>query len=287
MLLFLSLLLVLSVATPSTGFEGLPNQNCPKYFSKRRLGAASPSSTDLISADSFHHIEFYCGDASTTYNRFMLALGMELTAKSDLSTGNTKHASYVLQSGDVHMVFTAPYLTPAAAEHSTPVTSLPLPHFDSDVAAAFFAKHGLGVRAIGVSVADVRVAFDAMVLNGATPRLVPTRVVDSEDAETYMDTAEVELYGDVLLRLVSSEHCSRQKAFLPNFRSAGRKGETLQNGRFGLKKFDHIGTWTVLSVQLLTPPHLCIATIGASGQLVVAGAGSCQAEENARLPRVR
>lgn len=226
------LLSALSIVASSIGFSGLRHQiKVHHHYASSGVSA----SADLIGADSFHHIEFYCGDASTTSNRFVLALGMELTAKSDLSTGNTKHASYVLQSGDVRMVFTAPYMTTVVAEQSTPTSSLPLPHFDSDVAAAFFAKHGLGVRAVGVSVANVRAAFDVMVLNGATPRLAPTRVIDSNDSSAYADVAEVELYGDVVLRLLSSEHCSKQKAFLPNFRSAGKGDSVSQRGRFGLK----------------------------------------------------
>lgn len=31
----------------------------------------------------FHHVEFYCGDATATASRFMFGLGMNLVAKSD------------------------------------------------------------------------------------------------------------------------------------------------------------------------------------------------------------
>ena len=96
----------------------------------------------------FHHIEFYCGDASQAWRRFAGALGMQLVAKSDLSTGNRVCArcaasavsiviaisalslsrarararrgltarpaddrrSYVVRSHDLTFVFTAPYL---------------------------------------------------------------------------------------------------------------------------------------------------------------------------------
>lgn len=52
---------------------------------------------DKLDAIKFHHIEFYCGDAVTTYKRFQLGLGAKLVAKSDQSTGNNIYASYVLQ----------------------------------------------------------------------------------------------------------------------------------------------------------------------------------------------
>ena len=38
-----------------------------------------------------------CGDATTTWRRFALGLGMSCVAKSDQSTGNATYASYVLR----------------------------------------------------------------------------------------------------------------------------------------------------------------------------------------------
>ena len=59
--------------------------------------------SDRFDVSSFHHVEFYCGDATSAYKRFMLGLGLELVSKSDQSTGNTRQASYVLQSGMFEM----------------------------------------------------------------------------------------------------------------------------------------------------------------------------------------
>ena len=53
--------------------------------------------SDKIPARNFHHVEFYCGDSTSSYKRFMAGLGMELVSKSDLSSGNAAHASYLLQ----------------------------------------------------------------------------------------------------------------------------------------------------------------------------------------------
>lgn len=72
----------LSASTDLKGFEGFVRSN--------------PLS-DKISARNFHHVEFYCGDSTSSFKRFMAGLGMDLVAKSDLSTGNSAHASYLIQ----------------------------------------------------------------------------------------------------------------------------------------------------------------------------------------------
>lgn len=117
-------------------------------------------------------MEFYCGDATTTSRRWQLGLGMAPVAKSDLSTGNARFASYCLQSGSLRFVFTAPYAAAseaagagaglegeagpppeaqaavaaaAAAEGGEAVH----PGFDAAHAAAFFRRHGVAARAIG------------------------------------------------------------------------------------------------------------------------------------------
>lgn len=61
------------------------------------IASNSKTTFDKITAKKFHHIEFYCGDANSTSKRFMFALGADLVAKSDLSTGNDQCASYVIQ----------------------------------------------------------------------------------------------------------------------------------------------------------------------------------------------
>ena len=45
--------------------------------------------TDKFSVNNFHHIEFYCSDATNTSRRFTWGLGMHEVAKSDLSTGKS------------------------------------------------------------------------------------------------------------------------------------------------------------------------------------------------------
>ncbi|KAL6064344.1 4-hydroxyphenylpyruvate dioxygenase [Balamuthia mandrillaris] len=118
--------------------------------------------TDLWKNKRFHHVEFYCGDATSVSRRFALGLGMTLVAKSDLSTGNATYASYVYRSNDIVFTFTAPYSTKIDQSHSQP----PFPHFDQQCAYDFFQKHGLAVRAMGVKVADAAEAYKKAVEHG-------------------------------------------------------------------------------------------------------------------------
>lgn len=154
----------------------------------------SSTSTNTALIKKFHHVEFYCGDATNTYKRFLVGLGMELISKSDQSTGNTLHASYVLRSGDMNMIFTAPYSSivgtaPAITPSPTPVPitstdtaqilnqkAIPFPSFNGDSASDFFIKHGFGVKCVAVEVADVSISYNAMIQNGATSHTQPLRV---------------------------------------------------------------------------------------------------------------
>ncbi|KAL0444676.1 UNVERIFIED_CONTAM: 4-hydroxyphenylpyruvate dioxygenase [Sesamum latifolium] len=120
--------------------------------------------SDHFPVHRFHHVEFWCGDAINTAKRFSWGLGMPLLAKSDLSTGNSAHASYLLRSGQLNFVFTAPY---------SPSISIPssaaIPSFSFPVHRSFTSSHGLAVRAVAIQTA----------------------------------IAEVHLYGDSVLRFVS------------------------------------------------------------------------------------
>lgn len=194
--------------------------------------------SDKFGAHSFHHVEFYSGDAACTYRHFMEALGMDLAAKSDLSTGNNIHASYLLQSGEMRMLFTAPHDMSAATStvaSSGNKCSLPLPNFCSSFAKEFFNNHGLGVRAIAVTVDSVQEAFDVMTKNGGRSALHPTEIVD-KSGRGCVKMAEIYLYGDVVLRLV--QEINFKGGFLPNFDDVTPQQERF--GKFNLERFDHI-----------------------------------------------
>jgi len=181
------------------------------------------------SIGSIHHVEFWCGDARSMANQFAIALGMSLTGTTGQSTGNDQCVSYGLESGDrCRLLLTAPYSRVIATrgqtdnknnseEYDAPMT---LPNFSVEAAHAFFQKHGLAARAIGIEVIDASKAFEVSVANGATPVLKPTflptcpaqirargnydnSLSTTSTGEDGCYISEVSLYGDVVLRYVS------------------------------------------------------------------------------------
>jgi len=190
--------------------------------------------SDKIECLAFHHMEYYAGDATSTYKRFLGALGAELAAKSDLSTGNDSHASYMVETGTCRMMFTAPY----TSVDQEKAQKLPFPAFSCSQASALFAKHGLHVHAVGITVKDVQATFDIMVANGGIVVLEPTRVVDSNPERGFADIAEIKLYGDVSLRLIDATNF--KGSFLPNFEDVKVADEKYALGKYGIDRIDHI-----------------------------------------------
>eukprot|EP00879_Flechtneria_rotunda_P003380 GHRR01003608.1.p1 GENE.GHRR01003608.1~~GHRR01003608.1.p1 ORF type:complete len:199 (+),score=67.46 GHRR01003608.1:254-850(+) len=157
--------------------------------------------SDKFGVEKFHHIEFWCADATNTFKRFQHGLGMTLVAKSDHSTGNSKYCSYVLQSNDLVFTFTAPYSRKCYAEAENCVE--PLPDYDQQQAFDFVCTHGLAARAIGIYVSDAEDAYNVSVANGAKGVRSPTMVEDGEGGAAVV--SEVALYGDVVLRYISGK----------------------------------------------------------------------------------
>lgn len=176
----------------------------------------------------FHHLEFFCGDASNTWRRFSWGLGMSLVAKSDQSTGNQTYCSYAVQSNELLFAFTAPYSD--SVDKST--SQLPHPGFSSLEARRFFDSHGLGVRAVGILVEDAEEAFKVSVANGAIPAFEPHKLLDQASGGGAI-MAEVKLYGDVVLRYVSYFD-GFQGPFLPNYKPVDSPPIT-----YGLVRLDH------------------------------------------------
>ncbi|WCJ26622.1 4-hydroxyphenylpyruvate dioxygenase [Euphorbia peplus] len=191
--------------------------------------------SDRFPIKKFHHIEFWCSDATNTSRRFSWGLGMPLVAKSDLSTGNVTHASYLLRSGDLNFLFTAPYSPSiAAAENLSATATSAIPTFSRDTFLDFSAKHGLAVRAIAIQVADAAAAFDTSVAHGAIP-VAPPVVLDNRAC-----IAEVQLYGDVVLRYVSYADADDNtcfRSFLPKFEAVDAEVAFLLD--YGIQRLDH------------------------------------------------
>eukprot|EP00887_Chlorella_sp_A99_P002914 scaffold6.g2914.t1 len=200
------------------------------YYSRQLVGCTNfvrhnPRS-DRFPMHKFHHIEFWCGDATNTAARFGFGLGMTLVGKSDQGTGNQHCASY---TGDIVFAFTAPYSCQTDKTNSTP----PLPWYDQDEAHTFLRKHGLAVRAMGVLVEDAAEAYRISVEHGAVGVTPPETLLD-EATGTSAVVSEVVLYkgGDCLLRFVSGSY---EGPYLPGYRPTP---EALQV-TYDLQRVDH------------------------------------------------
>jgi 4-hydroxyphenylpyruvate dioxygenase len=227
----------------------------------------SAQSSEHLGTLGFHHVEFYTGDALMTAKRFELALGIPITCWSSLATGNDKCVTYGLECGvdndnnepgdGVRFLVTAPLSRAMQQQQqqqqqSTTSSNVqmtapnPLPGYDINSAHEFYAKHGLAVRAVGIQVEDANKAYAAAIDNGAIGFMEPSVIPSYHDKDSGKEChiAEVELYGDVVLRLVSfhgskgdQETTTETTPFLPHL--APYPSYKSSKPTYGLSKVDH------------------------------------------------
>ncbi|KAG6417024.1 hypothetical protein SASPL_124465 [Salvia splendens] len=207
-------------SSSTMGQKSAPAAGELKPLVRKNFSRSNPKS-DHFPVHSFHHVEFWCGDATNAALRFSWGLGMPLIAKSDLSTGNSSHASYLLRSGDLSLLFTAPY-SPSISDPS----SASLPSFSPSSHASFTSSHGLAVRAVAVSVPSASAAFSASISRGAIPVFPPTLLSDGRTT-----LAEVHLYGDAVLRFIDGDQW-----LLPGFDPLNNPSQELD---YGIIRLDH------------------------------------------------
>lgn len=185
--------------------------------------------SDRFDIQKFHHLEFYCLDATNVSRRFTWGFGLKEVAKSDLSTGNKVYASYVLQSNEIVFAFTAPYNHPLSTEDS----NTPHPGYSSEFARHFIINHGLAVRAIGIKVGDAREAFHKSVENDAVAVMAPHDLVDKKTGKV-LTISEVKMADDLVMRFVSGDY---DGPYLPNY-----EGVSGPDINYGLTRIDHCVT---------------------------------------------
>ena len=245
--------LSVALSLSSTAKAGKWKPKVASLEDRRKLRGGEHSS-EKIGTIGFHHVEFYCGDARSMATRFSLGLGMQITGSTGQDTGNPFCVSYGLESGDVRFLLTAPYSkVMSAASASSPTSNIPddapnpLPGFSASDAHDFFSQHGIAARAVGLEVKDAKKAFEASVSAGARPVLEPTYLPachgqkqkeDSEPEGCFI--AEVELYGDVVLRYVSFPGPKETRNGLPFLPHLKPKGDAAsKRDTFGIQRIDH------------------------------------------------
>ncbi|HEX7976628.1 MAG TPA: 4-hydroxyphenylpyruvate dioxygenase [Anaerolineales bacterium] len=172
---------------------------------------------DFLQIKSIDHIQFWVGNAKQAMYYWWKGYGFQPVAYSGLETGNRQFASYVLQSGQIRLLVSAPY---------GPASEI----------AAHHLVHGDGVKTVALEVDDVTQAYEATTRRGASSAWGPRE--ESDSSGSYR-TAAIHAYGDVLHVFV--DRSDYAGAFAPTYRPLSLPAESA-----GLAAIDHI----VANVQL-------------------------------------
>ncbi|EAZ21880.1 hypothetical protein OsJ_05532 [Oryza sativa Japonica Group] len=194
----------------------------------RRFVRANPRS-DRFQALAFHHVELWCADAASAAGRFAFALGRAARRQVRPLHGGTPRTPPSSSAPPPSRSSSPPPTAATTASATDAATTASIPSFSPGAARRFAADHGLAVHAVALRVADAADAFRASVAAGARPAFQPA------DLGGGFGLAEVELYGDVVLRFVSHPD-GADAPFLPGFEGVSNPGAV----DYGLRRFDHV-----------------------------------------------
>jgi 4-hydroxyphenylpyruvate dioxygenase len=166
---------------------------------------------DFIQIKAIDHIHFWVGNALHSMYYWWKGFGFKPVAYSGLETGNRMFASYVLESGHIRLVVSAPY---------GPTSEM----------AAHQMLHGDGAKVVAFEVDDVNHAFGEAVKRGAVPAWAPKEDIDEFGA---LRTSAIHTYGEVLHVFVDRRHYGG--AFAPTYKKLNMPAEPA-----GLAAIDHI-----------------------------------------------
>jgi len=166
---------------------------------------------DFLQIKSIDHIHFWVGNAKQAMFYWWKGFGFKPVAYSGLETGNRQFASYVLESGQIRFVISAPY---------GPTSEI----------AAHHLVHGDGVKVVAFEVEDVAQAYAAVISRGARVAWAPREEID-EFGE--LRTAAIHTYGEVLHVFV--DRSAYGGPYAPSYRRLDLPAEST-----GLAAIDHI-----------------------------------------------
>ena len=167
---------------------------------------------DFLQIKSIDHVHFYVGNAKHAMYYWWKGFGFTPVAYSGLETGNRDYASYVLQSGQIRFVLSAPYSpsSPLAAHHML---------------------HGDGVKVIALEVEDVEQAWKATTERGGKSAWAPR---EEKDEHGLFRTAAIYTYGET--QHVFVDRSDYNGPFAPTYREI--KDKTAEST--GLAAVDHM-----------------------------------------------
>jgi len=150
---------------------------------------------NLFGVESFHHVEFYCGNAKQSAYYYRMVFGFEIIAYRGPETGCSSSASYVLKQNQIIFVLTSPIGS-------------------NKKIISWLSLHGDGVCNIAIKVEDASDAFIKSCKNGAIGVLEPRTLTDS-DGEVCISS--IAAYGDVVHTFVEDK--SYNGVWMPGFDS--------------------------------------------------------------------
>ena len=166
---------------------------------------------DFLQIKSIDYIHLWVGNAKQSMYYWWKGFGFKPVAYSGLETGNRDFASYVLESGKIRFVISAPY---------GPTSEI----------AAHHMLHGDGVKYIALGVDDVAQAYEATTTRGAVSAWEPR---EERDNNGLILTSAIRAYGDVMHVFV--DRSGYDGPFAPGYEPLDFSAESA-----GLVAVDHI-----------------------------------------------
>lgn len=193
-------------------------------------GSGSSSPLKLKGLD---YVEFYVGNPLQAAYFYRAAYGFTPVARAGLETKVRDRASYLLQNGDIRLVFT------------TALTA------DSPIA-EYVRTHGDSIKDIAFSVADAEKAFSKAIANGASPVQEPTELTDECGKVV---KATIAVYGGIVHSFIERENYTG--TFMPGYQPLK---PSVPIPQIGLTEIDHVafnieqgmlGRWVEFYKQVL------------------------------------
>ncbi|MFQ3677994.1 MAG: 4-hydroxyphenylpyruvate dioxygenase [Fimbriimonadaceae bacterium] len=168
-------------------------------------------SNDAFPIRRIDHIRFYVNNARQSAFFYQHAFGFSITGYHGLETGLKHEVDYLVEQGELRLLFTAP-VRPG--------------HAIGDL----IAKHGDFVQDICFEVDDVDAAYRTAVERGAVPAREPFTLAD---ANGEVRLASIKTYGDVIHTFLNRDQFDGH--FLPKFERRHEPGDPI-----GILDVDHI-----------------------------------------------
>jgi 4-hydroxyphenylpyruvate dioxygenase len=153
------------------------------------------TTTDFLPLEGTDYVEFYVGNAKQAAHYYMTAFGFQALAYAGPETGLKDRASYAVRQHKLTLVLTTP-IRP-----------------DNEMADHIY-KHGDGVKALSLRVADATSAWEETTKRGAKSYMEPKKMQD-DGGELIM--SGIHTYGDTVHLFI--ERKSYNGVFMPGYRA--------------------------------------------------------------------